>query len=139
MVGVNACTSTANLSPNINTGNLGQPWVFNSYSARAKHKPIPETIRGKIAYCSVVAQFLRSKKGNTSLNSGRPPGSLFSGDFATTPRQPRYPPSISLFSGVPSPSSGGSIVLVCLMSLQRDVLLKVQTHSSSRVRGCAGK
>lgn len=37
------------------------------------------------------------------------------------------------------PSSGGRLMSVCLMSLLRDILLQVQTHSSSRVKGWARK
>lgn len=37
------------------------------------------------------------------------------------------------------PSSGGRLVSVCLMSLQRDIFLQVQTHSSYRVKGWARK
>ncbi len=43
------------------------------------------------------------------------------------------------FFKVPSPNTGGSLVSVCLMCLQRNILLQVQTHSSCRVKGWARK
>lgn len=39
-----------------------------------------------------------------------------------------------LFSN-PSPNTGGSLVSVYLIGVQRETLLPVQTHSSYRVRG----
>lgn len=52
----------------------------------------------------------------------------FHGGFDTTLRQ------YLLIHG-PSPNTGGSLVSVFLMSVQRNILLQVRRHSSCQVKG----